>query len=242
MAQGTHSSGVSVITDPVTNKDSVPEVTSSSSVAPTDPSIITKSPGNIDSKAGLKPVQKVLTPIKPATYGKLMKNIQPASLISSPQKKQKILSGESSQRRHLYPTIQEVIQNLPEQSQTRKRNYKPIRVDNWGIFLLSRLQTYFQKKEYCDLTLRFPSKNAQIKVHKLILNACTDFFSQIEKEGKVKDSAIDMPANFTPEAVAPIIRFMYTGKIELKESSYEKLRETAETLQVSCHSCHTSCH
>ena len=50
----------------------------------------------------------------------------------------------------------------------------------------------------------------------------------------MKDSAIDMPANFTPEAVAPIIRFMYTGKIELKESSYEKLRETAETLQVSC--------
>jgi hypothetical protein len=34
------------------------------------------------------------------------------------------------------------------------RTYQPIRVDNWGIFLLSRLQAYFQKKEHCDLTIR----------------------------------------------------------------------------------------
>ena len=136
-------------------------------------------------------------------------------------------------KKSLYPTIQEVIQKLPESTTTPRKNYKPIRVDNWGIFLLSRLQAYFQQKEYCDLTLRFPSKNAQIKVHKLILNACTDYFSNFENEGKIKDNALDMPANFTPEAVAPIIRFMYTGKIELKESSYEKLYKTAETLQMN---------
>lgn len=224
----------SVSGDPVvTNKDSVPGVEvasiSSSGAAPVVQGI-TQSDEN---KSAQKKETKVLTPIKPATYGKAMKNIQPApASLSSPIKKQNVFSGEASQRKHLYPTIQEVIQNLPQQSETPKRNYKPIRVDNWGIFLLSRLQTYFQKKEYCDLTLRFPTKNAQIKVHKLILNACTDFFSQFEKEGKVKDNAIDMPANFTPETVAPIIRFMYTGKIELKESVYEKLRETAETLQM----------
>ena len=34
------------------------------------------------------------------------------------------------------------------------RSLQPIRVDNWGIFLLSRLQAYFQKKEHCDLTIR----------------------------------------------------------------------------------------
>ena len=45
-------------------------------------------------------------------------------------------------------------------SSLEPRKYKPIKVDNWGIFLLSRLQTYFQKKEYTDLTLRFPEKNA----------------------------------------------------------------------------------
>jgi hypothetical protein len=48
------------------------------------------------------------------------------------------------------------------------KTFKPIRVDNWGIFLLNRLQNYFQKKEHCDLTIRFPTKNAQIKVHMLV--------------------------------------------------------------------------
>ena len=147
--------------------------------------------------------------------------------------KKKIFSSKDSHRKHLYPTIQEVIKNLPDETQSsNKKNYKPIKVDNWGIFLLSRLQNYFQKKEFCDMTLRFPSKNAQIKVHKLIINACTDYFCQLEKEGKMTDGAIDMPANFTPETLAPIIRFMYTGKIELKEATYKSLYETADTLQM----------
>ena len=149
-----------------------------------------------------------------------------------PQQQHAGVAGEP--RSHLYPTIQEVIRSLPDKvSSPPKKNYKPIRVDNWGIFLLSRLQNYFQKKEFCDLSLRFPSKNAQIKVHKLVLNACTDYFCQQEKEGKLIDGAIDMPANFTPESVAPIIRFMYTGKIDLKEGSYKKLYDTAEVLQMS---------
>lgn len=150
-----------------------------------------------------------------------------------PTSKPKIVQKSDSQKKHLYPTIQEVVQRLPEKVSPQKKNYKPIRVDNWGIFLLSRLQNYFQKKEYCDLTLRFPTKNAQIKVHKLILNACTEFFCQLEKDGKLSEGAIDMPANFTPEAVAPIIRFMYTGKLDLKEATYKKLYETAEILQMS---------
>ena len=33
----------------------------------------------------------------------------------------------------------------------------------------------------------------------------------LEKEGKLVEGIMDMPANFLPEAMAPIIRFMYTG-------------------------------
>ena len=91
------------------------------------------------------------------------------------------------------------------------RKFKPIKVDNWGIFLLSRLQAYFQKKEYTDLTLRFPSKNAQIKVHKLVVNACTDYFIKANDLGFINDGIYDMPPTLLPEYVAPIIRFMYTG-------------------------------
>lgn len=110
------------------------------------------------------------------------------------------------------------------------QNLKPIRVDNWGIFLLNRLQTCFQNKEFCDLTLRFPNQNAQIKVHKLVLNACCNYFTQNEAQGNIIDGVLDMPFTFTPEAVAPVIRFMYTGKLDIKYGMFSKLKETAAEL------------
>jgi len=40
---------------------------------------------------------------------------------------------------------------------------KQVRVDNWGIFFLQRLQQLFSKSEQCDLVLHF-STNEKIKV------------------------------------------------------------------------------
>merc|ERR1719220_3052991 len=141
-------------------------------------------------------------------------------------------AAKQEPKRQIYPTMQQVVSGKQE---TPKKNFQPIRVDNWGIFLLSRLQNYFTKKELCDLTLRFPAQNAQIKVHKLILTACTEYFSRLEQEGGEgkEPGQIDMPSNFTPEALAPIIRFMYTGRLDLKEGTYKKMYETAQTLQMS---------
>lgn len=75
-------------------------------------------------------------------------------------------------------------------------------MDNWGIFLLARLQSYFQKKEKCDLTLRFPHANSQIKAHSLVVDACTEYFADKVVDG----GGVDMPEDLLPEAVAPIIR------------------------------------
>ena len=33
------------------------------------------------------------------------------------------------------------------------------------------------------MNLRFPARNAQIKVHKLVVNACTDYFLHLERDG-----------------------------------------------------------
>merc|ERR1740123_2169303 len=97
----------SVSGDPVLTKDSIPDVegTSSSTAAPLDQKQgVIKSD---ESESVQKREPKVLTPIKPATYGRTMKNIQPApSPSSSSVKKPKIFSGEASQRNHLFPTIQ----------------------------------------------------------------------------------------------------------------------------------------
>ena len=98
--------------------------------------------------------------------------------------------------------------------------------------LFSRLHDYYQKKEYTDLTLRFPSRNAQIKVHKAVVNACSDFFIKAESDGLILEggSVMDMPDIFLPELVSPAIRFMYTGRLELKNHNVVKLKETANAL------------
>ena len=72
------------------------------------------------------------------------------------------------------------------------------------------------------MTLRFPEKNAQIKVHKLVINACTDYFIKQEENGLINDGIYDMPNCFLPELVAPIIRFMYTGRLDLKSQMFTR--------------------
>lgn len=38
-----------------------------------------------------------------------------------------------------------------------KQNLKQLRVDNWAVFFLQRLQLLFAKGDCCDLTLKFVS-------------------------------------------------------------------------------------
>ena len=45
-----------------------------------------------------------------------------------------------------------------------------------------------------------------------MVNACTDFFLDKDRDAT---GAVEMPADFSPEAVAPIVRFMYTGRLDL---------------------------
>jgi len=52
--------------------------------------------------------------------------------------------------------------NVSGVSDLDSRHFKAIQVDNWGIFLLGRFFSFYQKKEQCDLILRFPTKNAQV--------------------------------------------------------------------------------
>ncbi len=39
-----------------------------------------------------------------------------------------------------------------------------------------------------SMVLRFPARNAQIKVHKLVVNACTDYFLNLERDGLLASS------------------------------------------------------
>ena len=172
-------------------------------VIQTTPPTVPTIPALITPTASTTPTSIVVSPSSPIAQSNMK-----ISMISGPQPHLKPWTGSS-----LEP-----------------RRFKPISVENWGIFLLNRLHDYYQKKEYTDLTLRFPSRNAQIKVHKAVVNACSDYFAKAEADGLVANGQMDMPSSFLPELVSPAIRFMYTGRMDLKNHNVVKLKETAAAL------------
>lgn len=108
---------------------------------------------------------------------------------------------------------------------------KQVRVDNWGTFFLQRLQTFFNKTDYCDLTLQFDG-NVQLKVHRLVMNACTDYFHILEQTCEMVDDVLMMPPDLTPDIILPIVNFMYTGMLEFQMANYQRLYKAAELMEM----------
>lgn len=109
---------------------------------------------------------------------------------------------------------------------------KSVKVDNWGVFFLQKLQNFFNKTDYCDLTLQFKD-NSQLKVHRLVLSACTDFFNVLETKYNVTDDILVMPKDLQADVVVPIVNFMYTGTLEFEVSMYAKLLKTAREMNMT---------
>nr|CAH7752929.1 unnamed protein product [Callosobruchus chinensis] len=109
---------------------------------------------------------------------------------------------------------------------------KQVRVDNWGIYFLQRLQMFFSRTDYCDLTLQFEG-NVQLKVHRLVMNACTEYFTFLEQTCPiVEDNTIVMPEDLQSDVIVPIVNFMYTGMLEFHMSIYEKIYKAAELMDM----------
>ncbi|KAI9577007.1 centrosome-associated zinc finger protein CP190 [Glossina fuscipes] len=109
---------------------------------------------------------------------------------------------------------------------------KSVKVDNWGVFFLQKLQNFFNKTDYCDLTLQFRD-NSQLKVHRLVLSACTDYFNVLEQTCEVVDDAIIMPNELQADVVVPIVNFMYTGTLEFELKMYNRLLRTARDMNMT---------
>ncbi|CAH1119003.1 unnamed protein product [Phaedon cochleariae] len=110
---------------------------------------------------------------------------------------------------------------------------KQVRVDNWGVFFLQRLQMFFSKTDYCDLTLQFEG-NVQLKVHRLVMNACTEYFTILERNyPAVEENTIMMPGDLQSDVIVPIVNFMYTGMLEFHMSIFEKLYSAAELMNIT---------
>lgn len=109
---------------------------------------------------------------------------------------------------------------------------KNIRVDNWGMFFLQRLQQFFNKTDYCDLTLQFHD-NSQLKVHRLVLNACTEYFTILERNCEMIDDCLIMPMDLQADVVVPIVNFMYTGQLEFRYNMLDRLQTTAQIMNIA---------
>ncbi|XP_023938781.2 uncharacterized protein LOC112046382 [Bicyclus anynana] len=103
---------------------------------------------------------------------------------------------------------------------------RQVKVDNWGIYFLQRLKHFFNRTDYCDLTLQFQD-NAQLKVHRLVLSACTEYFELLERTCEMYEDCLVMPDDLQADVVVPIINFMYTGQLEFKQDLLEKLYQTS---------------
>ncbi|XP_068622594.1 protein PF3D7_1417600 [Battus philenor] len=108
---------------------------------------------------------------------------------------------------------------------------KQVKVDNWGIYFLQRLKHFFNRTDYCDLTLQFQD-NAQLKVHRLVLSACTEYFELLERTCEMYEDCLVMPDDLQADVVVPIVNFMYTGQLDFKPDSLERLYQTSQVMNM----------
>ncbi|XP_053692681.1 centrosome-associated zinc finger protein CP190 [Sabethes cyaneus] len=115
---------------------------------------------------------------------------------------------------------------------TRITETKSVKVDNWGVFFLQKLQNFFNKTDHCDLTLQF-NDNSQLKVHRLVLSACTDYFNMLENTCEMFEDVLIMPLDLQADVIVPIVNFMYTGTLEFQYNMYDKLLKTARDMNMT---------
>uniref|UniRef100_A0A182P9R6 BTB domain-containing protein n=1 Tax=Anopheles epiroticus TaxID=199890 RepID=A0A182P9R6_9DIPT len=115
---------------------------------------------------------------------------------------------------------------------TRYTEAKSVKVDNWGVFFLQKLQNFFNKTDHCDLTLQF-NDNSQLKVHRLVLSACTDYFNHLENVCEMYDDVLIMPMDLQADVIVPIVNFMYTGTLEFQYNMYDRLLKTATDMNMT---------
>lgn len=108
---------------------------------------------------------------------------------------------------------------------------KLVKVDNWGIYFLQRLKHFFNRTDYCDLTLQFQD-NAQLKVHRLVLSACTEYFELLERTCEMYEDCLVMPDDLQADVVVPIVNFMYTGQLEFRTDLLDRLCQTSEIMNM----------
>ncbi|NXG45367.1 KLHL4 protein, partial [Psilopogon haemacephalus] len=95
-----------------------------------------------------------------------------------------------------------------------------------------KMESYLQQKQLCDVLLI--AGDQKIPAHRLVLSAVSDYFAAMftndvreAKQEEIKMEGVD------PDALQALVRYAYTGILELKEDTIESLLAAACLLQLS---------
>ncbi|NXF31659.1 KLHL4 protein, partial [Nyctibius bracteatus] len=95
-----------------------------------------------------------------------------------------------------------------------------------------KMENYLQQKQLCDVLLIVGDQ--KIPAHRLVLSAASDYFAAMftndvreAKQEEIKMEGVD------PDALKALVRYAYTGILELKEDTIESLLAAACLLQLS---------
>ncbi|KAM6197919.1 kelch-like protein 4 [Sarcoramphus papa] len=95
-----------------------------------------------------------------------------------------------------------------------------------------KMENYLQQKQLCDVLLI--AGDEKIPAHRLVLSAVSDYFAAMftndvreAKQEEIKMEGVD------PDALKALVRYAYTGILELKEDTIESLLAAACLLQLS---------
>nr|XP_045615181.1 uncharacterized protein LOC123768571 [Procambarus clarkii] len=105
-----------------------------------------------------------------------------------------------------------------------------MQVDNWAATLLQRLQLLYESEQECDLLLKFATGET-LKVHRAIVSACT---SLVSDPHPVQQGELHVPSDLNYASVEPVIRFVYSGRLDVRGSHNEMsaIYAAAQRLQV----------
>ncbi len=111
-------------------------------------------------------------------------------------------------------------------------DFRPIRIDNWGVFLLQKLHNFYRREEACDLELVLSSGGRgakSVRVHSSVLHVCTDYF-KIELERQKTPGRVTLPESVSADSLMPIVQFLYTGKLSLNQGNFEAIYRSGKLL------------
>ncbi|XP_066973576.1 serine-rich adhesin for platelets-like [Macrobrachium rosenbergii] len=108
-----------------------------------------------------------------------------------------------------------------------------VKLENWASYLLQRLESFFDREEECDVVLKF-SGGQVLKAHRPIISACTSLLSQ-PKQPQEPESEIIVPPELDYASVEPILRFVYSGRLDVRgsETKLPAIYIASQRLQVS---------